>query len=124
MKALVIPVEGPVYEIDIKGDTDAGLKALQDAVGGHIEMIRIPDFVKGHGSAVCWVNEEGKYKFPGQAGINWRATDFLVPGVGLFMGDYIAGPMVIAGANYNTGATADLPRTVEDRVRLIESEAG
>jgi hypothetical protein len=53
-----------------------------------------------------------------------RATDFMVPGVGLHYGDYIAGPLVLAGFDPETGDNAsEVPDGVERRARLIEREA-
>ena len=54
---------------------------------------------------------------------NMRATDFMVPGVGLFPGDYIAGPFLLCGFDVNTGEHGELPAEVIERARLIESEA-
>jgi hypothetical protein len=122
MKALVIPVDGPLYEVDLDNANDHGsLKALQDAVGGYIEAVALPDFIKGARNATAYVNEEGKLEgLP----INWRATDYMVPGVGLMVGDYIAGPMVLAGFSIRTGDHRPLPQPVIDRARLIEEESG
>lgn len=70
--------------------------------------------------ATAYVNEEGKL-----VGLepNMRATDFLVPGVGLFWGDYIAGSLVLAGFDVRTGRHRELPESVVRRARLIECEA-
>lgn len=124
-KALVIPVKGPVYEIQVGAD-GGDLATLQDAVGGWIEAVPIPPFVEGRERATAYINEEGKYACRNEDGtvaVNMRATDFMVPGVGLHFGDFIAGPMVLAGFDMSTGEQAELPQAVEDRVRLIEKEA-
>jgi hypothetical protein len=55
---------------------------------------------------------------------NMRATDFLVPGVGLFPGDYVAGPLLLVGFDPASGEHEDVPEGVEKRLRLIEREAG
>lgn len=116
MKALLIPVEGPVKEFEIED----GLEALQEAVEGNIEAIPLPDFVDPDGGATAYINEDGKFtKEP-----NMRATDFMVPGVGLFPGDYIAGPFLLMGFDPETGENCDVPDKVVRRARLIESEAG
>lgn len=119
--ALVIPVDGPVQTIRLGNDGDA-LSTLQAAVGGFIEAVPLPDFIKGSDRATCYVNEEGKYTPECQ--YNPRGTDFMVPGVGLMWGDYIAGSLVVAGFDPETGSNADLPEPVAARVRLIEREAG
>ncbi len=116
-RALVIPVEGPVYELDVP-ESD-GLTVLQIAVGGLIEAVVIPQEFGGD-IATAYVDMEGKQ----QAAPNMRATDFMVPGVGLFMGDHIAGPMVLLGFDRASGEHRDVPMVVEDRARLIEREAG
>lgn len=125
-QALVIPVQGPVYEIRV-GDTAGDLASLQEAVGGFIEAVPVPRFVKGAHTATAYINEDGKYTClneDGNVAVNYRATDFMVPGIGLGWGDFIAGPMVLCGFDPTTGDHAVLPRAVVDRVRLIESEAG
>lgn len=114
-KALLIPVEGPVREIEIED----GLDPLQEAVEGDIEAINLPEFIDPDGTATAYINDEGKFtKEP-----NMRATDFMVPGIGLFMGDYIAGPMLLMGFDPETGENEDVPEKIVKRARLIEREA-
>jgi len=116
MKALLIPVEGPIEEVDLKG----GLDELQQLVGGGlIEAINIPEFADRTNRTTGYVNEEGKYLFEP----NMRATDFMVPGVGLFPGDYIAGPFLLCGFDPMRGEHDELPQSIIDRARLIEREA-
>lgn len=117
MQALLIPVEGPLVEIET---LDGGLSQLQGLVNGNIEAVPMTPVVADENDSTVYVNEEGK--FTEQP--NMRATDFMVPGVGIFAGDYIAGPMVLAGFDPNTGEHAELPQSVIDRARLIEEEAG
>jgi Domain of unknown function (DUF3846) len=120
MKALVIPEAGrPLVEVDF-GD-EPGLAELQALVGGMIEALPLPAFIPGADRATAYINEEGK--FDPDCGPNTRATDYLVPGVGLFWGDYIAGPMVLCGFDPVTGTHRDLPEGVIRRARLIEREA-
>ena len=119
MKALLIPVEGPLVELDLPAENR--LEELQRLVGGYIEAVPVPYFVNGFDRATSYVNEEGKYiGLPA----NMRATDFMVPGVGIGFGDVIAGPMLLCGFDPATGDTADVPAGVVRRARLIESEAG
>jgi hypothetical protein len=119
--ALVIPVEGPLYELELGRPGGGDLEVLQEAVGGRIQAIPLPEFIRSADMATAYMNEEGK--FDPDCKPNMRATDYLVPGVGLFFGDYIAGAMVLAGFNPNTGTHAALPQPVIDRARLIEKEA-
>jgi hypothetical protein len=117
-QAIVIPASGPIEIIEL----DDTLEQLQGIVGGLIQALPVPDFICPGGRATVYVNEEGKYD--PDCAPNMRATDFLVPGVGLFWGDFIAGPMIVAGFDPRTGNHAPLPEAVEQRIRLIEQEAG
>jgi hypothetical protein len=123
MIALVVPVAGPLVEVELVPDAGSGratLTQLQELVGGMIEALPLPDFIAGADAATAYVNEEGKL-----VGLepNMRATDFMVPGVGLFWNDYIAGPFVLCGFDPRTGEHAELPAPVAARARLIEQEA-
>jgi hypothetical protein len=121
LSALVIPVEGPLVEVELDpGEGASTLAQLQGLVGGMIEALPLPGFIRGAAAATAYIDEEGKFTQEP----NMRATDFMVPGVGLFWGDYIAGPMVLCGFDPSTGRHAELPRAVIDRARLIEREAG
>jgi Domain of unknown function (DUF3846) len=113
--AIVIPVEGPVFEVDLDGSLDQ----LQGHVGGFIQALPLPEFIDPKGRATGYVHEEGKYECPP----NMRATDFMVPGVGLFWGDWIAGPLVLCGFDPAKGENTDVPEGVVARARLIEREA-
>lgn len=117
MIALLIPAKGPVQTVEL----DGSLEQLQTLVGGYIEALAVPEFICPDDSATVYVNEEGK--FDPACKPNMRATDFLVPGIGMFAGDYVAGPMIVAGFNPRTGNHVALPAAVEKRVRLIEREA-
>lgn len=120
-RGLVIPDDGsPVWEIQV-GSSGKGLNALQEAVAGWIEAIGVPEFIDPNGRTTCYLNEEGKYM--DHCKPNMRATDFLVPGVGLRWGDYIAGNMIVIGFNPRTGENEDIAPHVEQRIRLIEREA-
>ena len=121
-KALVIPVDGPVTELEL-GHKDGDLSVLQEAVGGLIQALPVPVFIAPKGNATVYVNEEGKFD-PERFPFNPRATDFLVPGLGLFKDDYISGTMVVAGFKPRYGTHGPLPHSCEDRVRKIEQEAG
>jgi hypothetical protein len=122
MKALLIPVEGPIEEIELDGTLDQ----LQTLVGGYIEAVPLPGFLPSADAATAYVNEEGKFLPTTETylgGFNGRATDFMVPGVGLFAGDFIAGPFLLCGFDPYKGEHAELPNDVIDRARLIEREA-
>jgi hypothetical protein len=88
----------------------------------YIQALPIPEFVPGSDHATAYVNEEGK--FDPDCPPNMRATDFFVPGIGIFAGDYIAGACVLLGFDPEVGENRDVPQPVIDRARLIEREAG
>ena len=117
VSALLIPVDGAVQSVVLDGT----LTQLQALVGGQIEALPVPSFIGGSGRATVYVNEDGKNLE--SCPPNIRATDFMAPGVGLFFGDYVAGPMLVCGFNPRTGEHAAMPAPVAMRVRLIEQEA-
>src|SRR4051812_38412253 len=112
--ALLIPEEGPVLIFELDGT----LAQLQTIVGGLIQALALPELICPNDDATAYVNEDGKFEPDCEP--NMRATDFLVPGVGLFWGDHIAGPMVLCGFDPDTGLHAPLPPEVVERVWLIE----
>ena len=120
MKALVIPVDGPLFEVDL-ADEGSNLAALQGMVGGDIEAVPIPGFIAGADYATSYVNEEGSYLEDCRP--NMRATDFFVPGLGIHYGTVIRGALVLCGFDYHTGTHKDLPASVAARARLIERES-
>jgi hypothetical protein len=115
-RARLIPVEGPLEEVELDGT----LAQLQAIVGGTIQALPLPDFIAGADEATAYVNDEGKFL---GCQPNLRATDFMAPGVGLFWGDYVAGPFLLCGFDPSKGEHAELPDPVERRARLIEREA-
>lgn len=114
-RALLIPERGPIREVEL----DGSLEQLQSLVGGCIEAVPLPPFIPKADEATAYIHEDGKY----ECGPNLRATDYFVPGVGLFWDDYIAGPLLLCGFDPRTGEHAELPKSVVDRARLIEREA-
>lgn len=119
--ALLIPetTSEPIVEVDLQG----GLEELQALVGGYIQALPVPyDLCKSETPVTAYVNEEGKFLEACKP--NMRATDFMVPGVGLFFGDYISGPMLVCGFDPEEGVNLDIPQEAMERIRLIEREAG
>lgn len=97
--ALVLPTDGPVVELRV-----GSLEALQDAVGGYIESVAIPESIDPLGTVSAYINEDGKrLALPP----NGRATRLLAPS--LFPNDWIAGDVVFCGYDPDTGDEADLP---------------
>lgn len=128
-KAIIIPPAGPIQYLD---EFDDSLDALQGVVKGSIEAVPIP-WQFGGEKATAYVNEEGKYvgswedsEGDTHEGMtpNLRATNFMVPGYGLFFGDYIAGPFLILGFDPYTGEHTDsLDERIVQRVKTIANEA-
>lgn len=119
-RGFIVPVEGECRYVDLGGPLVSTLSQLQELVGGWIEPVTIPSFIPDAERGTGYVNEEGKIRgLP----VNWRATDFMVPGVGLMPRDYIAGDFVLLGLDPRTGENADVPDSLVKRARLIESEA-
>lgn len=115
--ALIIPADQtePIYEVAL----DGGLDQLQTLVGGFIESLPLPEFIDPDGTVTAYVNEEGK--FDPACEPNMRATDFMVPGIGLFAGDYIAGTFVLAGFDPETGD--DAGQVPDKAFRLVQKIA-
>lgn len=127
VKAIVIPPAGPIQTIELnttgRAAVNGSLDQLQQLVGGYIQAVPVPPFIKGGISATAYINEDGKAD--AECKPNMRATDFMVPGIGIMPGDYIAGTMVLVGFDAEVGEhLPDLPPGVTQRVRLIEREAG
>jgi hypothetical protein len=123
-RALLIPVDpaAPVSDLRIPHGTHAGLRVLQDAVGGFIEQIDLPSSVDPDRSALAIVNEDGK---PAGMRMNSRATALLRAEVrdtvGLPWGDYIVGDVVVIGVSDDADA-GDVPKAVERRIMEIDKE--
>lgn len=92
--------------------TVCGLEELQKRVGGYIQFIPVdrPD-------VALYCNEEGKIH--GLAP-NPRATAAFRRY--LSEGDYLAGPVVVAGQDPDTGDLIDLPEDVQKTFRFIVEE--
>lgn len=122
-RAIVIPADGPFRDIQLERREGSLLNHLQEVVGGYIEALRVPAAFDRAGRATCYVNEEGKYTegcVP-----NMRATDLLVPGFGLSVGDCVRGTMVLVGFDPVTGEhLSQPPEDVIRRAKLIASESG
>jgi hypothetical protein len=120
MRAVVIPVEGPVVPLDLP-DEGSALGVLQTAVGGMIEALPFP-YREGD-KATCYVHDEGKYAClddEGNVEVNLRATALMKPGIGLFPGDFISSPMVIAGFDPSTGEHIDLADPLRCAAQPVE----
>lgn len=108
MKALVIPEREPVFELDLLTGSDGSrLEQLQATVGGMIEAVPIQ-----YPGVTGYIHGEGKF----ECELNRRATVLLSHTVPtLFVGDYVAGPLVGCGFNPargddpETGGHTDLP---------------
>lgn len=99
VRALIVPVEGPVEAKEIEGD----LNSVKRIVGGWIEI------VSGPGRWHLYCNEEGKIM--GLAP-NYRAND-LAQALGAYLNpfDLIVGDVVFLGDGPE-GQEADVPQAV------------
>lgn len=103
MRGIVIPADDllPIKAVDLADDD---LPAMQRIVGGSIEGVMWVD--APHGVDV-YANEEGKILgLPGNA----RATHMLR--VSLFVGDWVAGDVLVIGVDHTEGEACSLPDAV------------
>lgn len=121
MNALIIHPGGKPPEIKSfdSGDT---LSALQEAVGGHIEAIPVPQKLIDHfGRMTAWINDEGKFTKP----INVEATKMFSEV--LFWGDFVCGTVVVTGDD-GQGETTEVPeefaKVIMDRAKQFSFPGG
>lgn len=109
MKGLLIPVAGPINDVQIEGDM---LDGLQSLVGGMIQSIPFRSAIGDRSDVAPYFNEEGKILnlMP-----NPRATALLAPG--MFPNDYIAGDLVLVGFDDETGEERDIPESFVAELR-------
>lgn len=130
--AVVIPDDPsqPIKELDHNPEY-AELRELLDC--RTVEAVPVPALNVRPGritetdsnASTAYIDEDGKIAVQdGDAEANMRATDFMVPGAGLFWGDYIAGTFILVGFDPSTGEHRRLPAGVVARARLIADEAG
>lgn len=123
MRVLVVPADPhePIREKRIARDDS--LHDLQQLVGGLIQSIPWEHAGEGRVTATTYFNEEGKFAVDPRTderfAPNARAT-LLHLGT-LFVGDWIAGDLVIAGLDNSDGETVPLPKewTIDRLERLI-----
>jgi len=108
IKVIRIDVDGKISGLQIP-DT---LEAMQEQVGGYIEMIILsqPNNLNGNCSLVGYVNEEGK---PKNLPFNPLATKLCLDR--LFFGDYINGPMIISAMD-DQGNSVSIPDSVGEEI--------
>lgn len=96
MKSILIEANGTTKLVNL-----ADYQALNEAVGGYIELIRFGD--TGH---CCYLNEDGiSLGLP----YNDKATRLCyLHNVGLIPGDYIKGTMVVVGPPDEFGDDTDI----------------
>ncbi|MCU6481931.1 DUF3846 domain-containing protein [Arthrobacter sp. A2-55] len=100
MRALLIPSNTETAPTVI--DIDPGLKAIQDAVGGYIQMIGIRDH-----DINAYLCEEGKLLgMP----FNPRATAIALSTSSIFPTDVIVGDILFVGPCDEEGYDTDLPQ--------------
>lgn len=119
-RIIIIPqdLEEPIREEQI----EEGLAGLQAAVGGGmIEAVPTPFADRADEDTTVYVNEEGKYLSTHTR--NERATNLMRRF--MFPGDYVSGPLVLAGINLRTGESISLTDeiTVDEVERRVALEA-
>ena len=102
-KGVVISPDGKWSEFS--GD---GLKPLQEAVGGYIELVEINNKVS------MYINEEGKFS---NCAYNAVATDIAKSTKSIFENDYIVGNAVFVGGVDENGNDKDL--LITDLINVI-----
>lgn len=116
-RGILIPAEisEPISEFELEDDGQGYLRPLQELVGGMIETVRWDD---APGNATVYMNEEGKLEgLPPNA----RAT-YLLRNIGMGVGDYIAGNLVLIGLDPREGETVSL--TDDVTVQMIAVACG
>lgn len=97
MKAIYIPVSGPLRVEELPGEDGNVLSALQRRVGGFVEAVMVePD-------TTLWMNEDGKAE---QLSVNVR-SHALVAHL-LRPGDFVVGDCVLTGTDLDDGETVDV----------------
>ena len=97
MKALVIAASGEAREVDIPEGYPGHLDGLQEAVGGWIE------YVPTEQDVTVYCNEEGKIE-----GLPPNPVATAMFGQMLMQHDYLAGDVVVVGAQDEEGNDTDL----------------
>ena len=111
IRAIVIPVDGPLRVEMIAGDR---LHHLQGVVGGLIEAVNLSEVLTDTGrrrvACTVFVNEEGKLLgLP----VNPRATDLCAIKIGGWFLDVIVGDVVVVGWPDDQGGETSCPPEVE-----------
>lgn len=105
MNLIVIPSDPAEAIYEVRTTSDSFYNTVSGIVGGMIEALPFDQY---HPRATAYINEEGK--FLPECEPNPRATAL----VNLFPGDYIAGPLVISGINWETGESETAPFTLAE----------
>ena len=114
IKALLINTDGSTESITLPRDYSLRLEALQQHVGGLIDVVHMlrDDGQCGEGI----INDKGKIlNLP----VNDLATDAMGP-EDLLPGDWIAGPMVVMGAPDENGVETSIPEDLADEIIAME----
>lgn len=114
VRAVLVRPSGEHTYTDIARDTDSGLSALQQIVGGNIELVPLD------GSAYIYVNEEGLLDgLP----VNELATRALLELRPAMAGTFLVGDAVFLGFTRG-GNEADCPARIWDLIVRLATEAG
>ena len=114
IKALLINTDGSTESITLPRDDSLRLEALQQHVGGLIDVVHMLRDDGQCGDGI--INDEAKIlNLP----VNDLATDAMGP-EDLLPGDWIAGPMVVMGAPDEMGVETDIPQDLADEIIAME----
>jgi len=117
MRVILFPYqsEQPIEELDIPDVPVERIQSLYRLLGGDLLTLDVPQQLLKGNAAVALINSDAKAIYRGS--LNYRATLFMSPGLGILADDYIAGPMLVAGfANHNL---VDAPKSVLERIGNI-----
>ena len=114
IKALLINTDGSTQSITLPRDTSLRLEALQQHVGGLIDVVHM---LRDDGQCADGIiNNEAKIL---NLAVNELATDAMGP-YDLLPNEWIAGPMVVMGAPDELGVETDIPQDLADEIIAME----
>lgn len=99
MRAILIPVEGDIRDVDLEPRDDDCLEAMREHIGEWVELVPLGDGI------FAAFNEDGKWL---DLPTNERATWLLYP----YTRDTVVGNMLIVASDPETGEAIDLPAGV------------
>lgn len=105
--AIVIPAEGPIRREEIPDDDVWGLQFLQEAVGGHIELVPMR-----RDDLTMYCNDEGK--------LDGLPINHLATAIADLMDDILVGDVVLLGPVDRHGDSQGVPQHIADALAPSE----